>query len=384
MIIANDNTNKLHLLDKKNKYEYYEIDESSQNDSHASICRLVKKGSTVLDIGCASGIIGDYLSKNKNCIVDGIDLDIKAIELAKKLNSFNNLYNLNLDIEEEYKMFEKKALKYDYLIFADVLEHIYDPIKVIYQYSEFLKYNGEILISIPNVSNYDVIFGLINGNFNYSEVGILDNTHIRFFTKDSFFEYIKNTNNNKKYKFDCEYIENTKVLTEKTEENQSLYNLLKINNEIETFQFIFKLKKIKPEESAKKLKEYSKNKLIEPIKLINKECDMSLENLLTKPEIKEYIKEKDRIIEKINQENTEKDQIIEKINQENTEKNQIIEKINQENTEKDQIIEKINQENTEKDQMIENLNKELSNILNSKSWKVTEPLRKVTNKIKRN
>ena len=57
-----------------------------------------------------------------------------------------------------------------------------------------LKDNGKILVSIPNIAHYDIIRGLFNDQFNYSKVGILDNTHIRFFTKKLFAQFIDEIN----------------------------------------------------------------------------------------------------------------------------------------------------------------------------------------------
>jgi 2-polyprenyl-3-methyl-5-hydroxy-6-metoxy-1,4-benzoquinol methylase len=71
---------------------------------------------------------------------------------------------------------------FDLVVFADVLEHLYDPWKVLARVREFLRPNGAILASIPNVQNVGVIDQLTRGYWTYTQCGLLDGTHIRFFT----------------------------------------------------------------------------------------------------------------------------------------------------------------------------------------------------------
>ena len=71
---------------------------------------------------------------------------------------------------------------FDYVIFADVLEHLINPEAVLKKIRDYLKPSGYVLASIPNIMHYSVILELLKGNFTYQDSGILDKTHMRFFT----------------------------------------------------------------------------------------------------------------------------------------------------------------------------------------------------------
>ena len=73
-------------------------------------------------------------------------------------------------------------MKFDYIIFGDVLEHLHNPSDVINRCRHILKDHGKIISSIPNLMHYSVLYQLINGNFTYTDTGLLDKTHIHFFT----------------------------------------------------------------------------------------------------------------------------------------------------------------------------------------------------------
>lgn len=73
---------------------------------------------------------------------------------------------------------------FDFIIFGDVLEHLIEPEKILKSYTKYLKNDGRIIASIPNIKNYIIMFNLIvRDKFEYKDSGILDRTHLRFFTK---------------------------------------------------------------------------------------------------------------------------------------------------------------------------------------------------------
>jgi SAM-dependent methyltransferase len=76
-----------------------------------------------------------------------------------------------------------KSQKFDIIIFSDVLEHLYDPVGVIKSYKSLLKQDGTIVLSVPNIANIFSRIALLFGFFNYSETGVMDKTHIRFFNR---------------------------------------------------------------------------------------------------------------------------------------------------------------------------------------------------------
>ena len=246
-IIANDKTNKL-INDEENKYydSSFEITGNDKNESHTIICNNVKKGSKVLDVGCSQGLIGKYLHKEKKCEVYGIEIDEGARKIAIKQSCYEKIYNFDITntTTNEYKDFFDKHNNFDYIIFSDVLEHTLYPSAVIFEFGKLLKIGGYILISIPNIAHYDVIDGLLNDKFNYSRMGILDNTHLRFFTKYSFVEYIDSANKiNTEFNFDVKIIGKTIINPTFFDDYKYISSYIMENEDLLVLQNLFELKK---------------------------------------------------------------------------------------------------------------------------------------------
>lgn len=271
------NSNKNHL-GESNQYNLYDFkyskdnfDIKNKNDSHSIIANAVKPNSTVLDVGCASGNIGRILFDFKNCIVDGLEIDPEAFKIAKKTNAYRNIFEVSIvdNNSKELLKLINSSQKYDYIIFGDVLEHLYNPYDAIVNASKMLKKNGSILISLPNISHIDIISGLFNEKFNYSNLGLLDKTHIRFFTEKSFFDMVKNIENNNEIFFYVSTIGKTYVSPNLFDE-QLLSSHFDIDmNQYNVLQNIFELKI-----SEKKVnKKYSNDSNDNFNKIINKIID---------------------------------------------------------------------------------------------------------------
>ena len=142
--------------------------------SHDKILNFVEKNKKVLDIGCASGYLASFLEE-KNCIVDGIDIDQKSVAKAKE---FCNAHVLNISQE-------KIDEKYDVIILGDILEHLEHPDEILSKLRGNLNDGGYIIISLPNIVNIYPRVKILFGYFDYEEVGIFDRTHLRFFTRKS-------------------------------------------------------------------------------------------------------------------------------------------------------------------------------------------------------
>lgn len=216
--LGNAQKNVLGEKISNNNYDFYynkdEYDINSKCDSHAAITRNVKKDSVVLDVGCASGNIGIILRDFKNSIVDGIEYDEEALDVAREKNCYRDLYSFSITDKEskKYKEFFGTNKKYDHIIFGDVLEHLDKPYDVLAQFSKLLKKDGSIIISLPNIAYIDTITELIKGNFNYNYSGILDTTHLRFFTEGSFVDMIENIGNTNNIHFDIKRVDTVKVI----------------------------------------------------------------------------------------------------------------------------------------------------------------------------
>ncbi|MBK9294140.1 MAG: class I SAM-dependent methyltransferase [Oligoflexia bacterium] len=132
-----------------------------------------KNAKTILDVGCGSALgWKDYPAE-----VSGIELNPVAANEAKKYLKTV----VTEDVEKATMPFEPKY--FDCIVMADVLEHLYDPWGMILKLKNYLKPDGVLLISIPNVRHYSVIRSLIfKDEFSYQDSGILDVDHVRFFT----------------------------------------------------------------------------------------------------------------------------------------------------------------------------------------------------------
>jgi len=141
---------------------------------------------SILEIGCGNGNTLIELKKlGKASYVTGID--IVDLGQTEKLDKF-----ILVDIEKE----ELNSLNknFDIIICADVLEHLKDPWSVLRRLKKFLKSDGILIASIPNIREYKTILSiLLEGDFKYCESGILDKTHLRFFCKKNIIELFQNS-----------------------------------------------------------------------------------------------------------------------------------------------------------------------------------------------
>ncbi|MEI6704038.1 MAG: class I SAM-dependent methyltransferase [Deltaproteobacteria bacterium] len=140
---------------------------------------------SVLDIGCGSGALGAWIKReNRQAVVHGVDISAEAgITAAERLDSF---WCVDLDLSP----LPETGLKYDLIILGDILEHLKRPDLFLSGLKDRLAANGKIIVSVPNVANYSIRLRLLFGQFRYTETGIMDRTHLRFFTWHSFSELI--------------------------------------------------------------------------------------------------------------------------------------------------------------------------------------------------
>lgn len=141
---------------------------------HSIIAREIWKNMTVLDIGCNSGYL--WTIADPTCNFYGLEYMDEAIIESKKIYTDVVKYNLEELIELPWKE------KFDIIIFADVLEHIRYPQETLMFMDRYLNPNGKIIVSLPNVANWQLRFWLMFWNFNATETGIMDKTHFHYYT----------------------------------------------------------------------------------------------------------------------------------------------------------------------------------------------------------
>ncbi|RQW20890.1 glycosyltransferase [Bacillus sp. C1-1] len=135
----------------------------------------------ILDIGCGAGATGLQLLNRQQCQLVGVEGNEKMAQIARSY--YESVYTINID----ETIPPLKAESFDVLLFADVLEHLKDPWKTVQAYSKFLKKDGAIIASIPNIAHAEALVPLLTGRFDYRDAGILDRTHLRFFTPQTLY-----------------------------------------------------------------------------------------------------------------------------------------------------------------------------------------------------
>lgn len=156
------------------------VDPAERNTSHTMMLELVGHDKDVLDVGCASGYLAEALGRN-GCRVSGIEYD--PVEAEKARPSLVELVVADLNTDDLADQFPDRL--YDSIVFGDVLEHLLDPDAVLASSLSLLRPGASVVISIPNVAHGAVRLSLLQGHWNYSDTGLLDRTHIRFFTFDT-------------------------------------------------------------------------------------------------------------------------------------------------------------------------------------------------------
>lgn len=137
------------------------------------------KAHKILDIGCAAGQLGAGLKERLGAEVWGVEI-VEAI--AKQADKLLDKV-IHARIEDALDALPDNY--FDSIILADVLEHLENPDMILYKLQSKLSGGGEIVASIPNVRHWSVLKELLEGKWNYQDAGILDRTHLRFFTKKS-------------------------------------------------------------------------------------------------------------------------------------------------------------------------------------------------------
>ncbi len=140
----------------------------------------IKTGARILDVGCGRGTLGAYLTKQHESKVIGLEIIEENYRLAAQVLDKAHLGDIeSMDLAILGNSF-------DYVIFSDSLEHLLDPKSVLERVKNLLSKDGLLLISMPNVRNFRVTLPLLmRDEWEYCDEGLLDRTHLRFFTGTS-------------------------------------------------------------------------------------------------------------------------------------------------------------------------------------------------------
>lgn len=161
------------------------IDLSVANNSHTKLWQAILEdapdgGRRVLDVGCSEGYLGEAL---KAFGFDVWGVEPSAAAAATAARRLDKVFVGGL--EDFFASHSSAEVKFDYLVFGDVLEHLPDPASTLARCREYLAPGGAVAASIPNIAHLSTRLMLLRGQWSYADFGLMDNTHLRFFTRSS-------------------------------------------------------------------------------------------------------------------------------------------------------------------------------------------------------
>ena len=164
---------------KENIYQYQV---GGINDPRHYFVRAITPKAKVLDVGCACGDLGFALhEKDESILIYGMEYDENSIAVAEQTNTYKHIWQADLN-SFEAGTYAEHSQSFDFIIFGDVLEHLLNPAAVLEKFKALLKPTGAFLLSIPNIAHASIKANLLINHFDYTQVGLLDKTHLRFFT----------------------------------------------------------------------------------------------------------------------------------------------------------------------------------------------------------
>lgn len=156
-----------------NVYTFKDFEGSSHRILINLIRRFAKKGGTLVDLGAAGGELGEAVRDHFQRTL-GFEYEIANLPALRS--------RFNAAVIADLEKLKRLPAGVDAIVLADVLEHLRDAPGLLTLVRESLARDGKIFVSVPNIANITVRIGLLLGVFEYRERGILDNTHLRFYT----------------------------------------------------------------------------------------------------------------------------------------------------------------------------------------------------------
>lgn len=142
------------------------------------VAHMIPQGSRVLDVGCGTGVLAQFLADQCLAQITGVEPDLARAKQATQRGFQVHAGYLTRELVCEIGQF-------DVVLFADVLEHLPNPQAVLLVAREALKPGGSLIVAVPNVAHWSVRLCLLRGKFDYWSIGIMDATHLRWFTAET-------------------------------------------------------------------------------------------------------------------------------------------------------------------------------------------------------
>lgn len=175
---------------ESSRYEYVIPDYEQSPDSYSRtyiLLEWVGKHKRVLELGCSTGFMSRYLVQKRDCSVVGVEADAAAAAQARQWCR----EVLECDLQNPNWINGLEQRTFDVVLMADVLEHLKDPRDLLEQVHPLLAPDATLVICVPNVVYWGNRVSILLGRFDYQPFGILDHTHLRFFTPGTAREMIQ-------------------------------------------------------------------------------------------------------------------------------------------------------------------------------------------------
>jgi 2-polyprenyl-3-methyl-5-hydroxy-6-metoxy-1,4-benzoquinol methylase len=141
------------------------------------------KGRKLLDVGAAQGVLAQRFTQR--------GFEVTCIEGSAELAALGKSLCHEMIVTDLDKPLPALNGTFDIIVYGDILEHLRNPLEVFKGFNRYLRPNGKVIVSVPNFAHLWVRLNLLFGRFEYADRGILDRTHLRFFTLRSFRNFIQ-------------------------------------------------------------------------------------------------------------------------------------------------------------------------------------------------
>jgi len=179
------------VFNQKIKYDYQGSFNpqklAADNIDHLSTA-FISPDSKILELGCSTGFMSQYFSSKLNCQVTGVDINPQALKKAKKHCQQVILGDLE---DKSIQKIIKLSGPFDIVFASAVIEHLKNPESVLQLIKQVLKPKGILIITTSNIAHWRIRLKLFLGNWNYQDYGVLDKTHLKFYTYHTFQTLIK-------------------------------------------------------------------------------------------------------------------------------------------------------------------------------------------------
>ncbi len=336
----------------------------NDNNSLKKMFGLIGENQRVIDFGCATGYFASLLA-TKGCEVIGLEVNPKAAKVAEQY--CKQVIVTDLDFVSLKDVLPKES--FDVAVFGDVLEHLRNPWQLLQEVREFLTPDGYVVASIPNIAHGAIRLSLLQGNFEYAELGILDNTHLRFFTRKTVQDLFESSG------YILDVLERTKLpiftgglvpIVQREDFSPELVQKIELEEDAETLQFVLKA-------FPQSLKGKAKISKVELEQTQQKLHDTCSELEQTQQKLHHTHTELEQTQQKLHHSHTELEQTQEQLHHTHTELEQTQQKLNHTHTELEQVQQKLHHTHTELEHFqfqVLQLSDKLVLMESSKFWKL--------------